>query len=175
LDFLTTAGSPDGVVDDLLARPGGLSAWLDSLGLPVPVGGITDEDLHSARRLRTAIDGVARALVGARPVDAPDVRTINVFAQRPTPVFLLRPTGRERAVVEEIDVSGSLAVIARDAVHVFADSDPGRLRECARPGCTTLFYDRSPGGRRRWCAMRGCGEIVASAAYRQRRAAKEAQ
>lgn len=76
-------------------------------------------------------------------------------------------------MVEQVDVYGSLSVIARDAIHLFAVLDPIRLREYAREACSTLFYDRSPSGRRRWCAMKGCGEIVASATYHRRRAAKE--
>jgi predicted RNA-binding Zn ribbon-like protein len=88
-------------------------------------------------------------------------------------VFLLRPSARQRVVVEQVDASGPLSVVARNAIHLFAEAEPGRLRECAREVCATLFYDRSPAGRRRWCAMKGCGEIVASASYRRRRAATD--
>jgi predicted RNA-binding Zn ribbon-like protein len=74
-------------------------------------------------------------------------------------------------VVEEVDASGSMSVVARDAIHLFTAADPSRLHECARDGCAMLFYDRSPSGRRRWCAMKGCGAMVASASYRRRRRA----
>jgi predicted RNA-binding Zn ribbon-like protein len=172
LDFLATSDLSDGHEIELLSTPERLGAWLARYGLPVPVGGLTVEDLAAAYRLRAAVDGVARSLIAGGEVSAPDVRAINTFAQRHTPVFLLRPTGRQRSVVEEIDAASSLSVVARDAIHVFADSNLDRLRECARPACSTLFYDRSPSGKRRWCAMKGCGEIVASATYRQRQAAK---
>jgi predicted RNA-binding Zn ribbon-like protein len=172
LDFVSTFDSSDDDEVELLPSPERLGDWLDSFGLPVPAGGVTVDDLDAARGLRGAVDRLARALISAQEVRPSDVRSINVVAQRHTPVFLLRPTGRQRTVVEEIDVAGSLSVIARDAIHLFADSDLDRLRECARPSCATLFYDRSPSGKRRWCAMKGCGEIVASASYRQRRAAK---
>jgi predicted RNA-binding Zn ribbon-like protein len=175
LDFLATLDASDGDGWDALTSPGALGGWLESFGLPVPAGGLTVEDLDAARTLRDAVERLARSLVADRDVLPSDVRAVNVFAQRHTPVFLLRPSGRQRTVVEEIDVAGSLSVIARDAIHVFADSDLSRLRQCARSGCETLFYDRSPSGRRRWCAMKGCGEIVASAAYRKRLAAKDAR
>ncbi|MCW2523111.1 MAG: hypothetical protein JWO63_1446 [Frankiales bacterium] len=172
LDFLATVDTSVGEAHESLATPARLGEWLDSYGLPVPAGGLTQEDLDAAKSLRAAIDRLARMLIGGQPVLPADVRAVNVFAQRHTPVFLLRPSGRQRTVVEEIDVAGSLSVIARDAIHVFADSDFDRLRECARPECQTLFYDRSPTGQRRWCAMKGCGEIVASASYRKRLAAR---
>jgi predicted RNA-binding Zn ribbon-like protein len=172
LDFLATVDSSDGHDVDLMSGPGELQDWLVSHGLPVPAGGVTEEDLTAARVLRDAVDGVARALLAGGEAAVQHVRTINTCAQHRTPVFLLRPGGRRRTVVEEIDVASSLSVLARDSIHVFADSDLSRLRECARPGCARLFVDRSPSGRRRWCAMKGCGEIVASATYRRRRAAR---
>jgi predicted RNA-binding Zn ribbon-like protein len=170
LDFLGTAEAKRRHGPDLLANAEHFQRWLEGAGLPSPAGSLSGQDLASARELRAGIDGVVRAIVATGRVSADDVQCINSFARHPTPVFLLRPGGRDRAVVEEADISSSLAVIARDAVHMLADSDLARLRECARDGCSTLFLDRSPAARRRWCAMKGCGEIVAAASYRQRRA-----
>ena len=172
LDFAATLQRCDGRTTDALDHPERLGEWLAGSGLPIPAGGLTGEDLDAAHRLRSSIDGVARALIAGADVSATHVRAINTFAQHHTPVFLLRPNARQRIAVEQVDIAGSLSVVARDAMYVFAVSDPSRLRECARETCQTLFYDRSPTGRRRWCAMKGCGEIVASASYRQRRAAK---
>jgi predicted RNA-binding Zn ribbon-like protein len=172
LDLVATNHESGNHGSDLLGDPKQLDSWLRGAGLPVPAGGLTDADVATARELRAAVEAVARALVAVADVPPADIRRINTFARHPTPVFLLRPSGRDRIVVEEVEIHGSLSVVARDAIYVFADSDPARLRECARPGCARLYYDRSPSGRRRWCAMKGCGEIVASATYRQRRAAK---
>lgn len=167
LDFVATR---EGSVDRLSA-PADLGGWLAALALPQPAGGLTGDDLAAARLLRAAIERVARRIVAGVPCEAEDVRAINASARRPTPVILLGASGRERTVVPEVDASGVLAVVARDAVHLFSAGSPARLRECARDRCSTLFYDRSPSGRRRWCAMKGCGERVASASYRQRRRA----
>jgi predicted RNA-binding Zn ribbon-like protein len=172
LDLVATSHESGNGGTDTLGDPNRLGAWLQAAGLPVPANGLIDADVEAAHGLRAAVEAVARALVSADDVPPVDIRCINTFARHPTPVYLLRPSGRDRLVVEEVEIHGALSVIARDAIYVFADSDPGRLRECARTGCARLFYDRSPSGRRRWCAMKGCGEIVASATYRQRRAAK---
>lgn len=67
----------------------------------------------------------------------------------PTGTFSMTPVGdpfdQARAAV-----AGSLA-------HFLTDHDPERLRRCASDTCRWLFVDRSPGGRRRWCDMRVCG------------------
>ncbi|GAA0435793.1 hypothetical protein Acor_55650 [Acrocarpospora corrugata] len=158
--------------DDALDSPDLLGAWLAATGLPTPAGGLTSEDLQAARRLRASVEAASRARVAGEDADADDVRCVNTFAGHRTPVFLLRPGGRQRALVEEADLLGTLSVIARDTIQLLTGANPTRLRECARAGCGRLFYDRSPAGRRRWCAMKGCGEMVAAASYRQRRAEK---
>ncbi len=175
LDF---AGTFEGRGDegvDLLSGADRLEEWLLGPELPLPIGGLTDHDLADARTLRDAIDNVARARVAGRDAATVDVRCINSFARRPTPVFLLQSGARDRIAVGEPGLDATLSVIARDAVHLFTGSDAHRLRECARIGCSTLFFDRSPSGRRRWCSMKGCGEMVASASYRKRRTAQATQ
>ncbi len=172
LDFAGTfEGNGDEGVD-LLSGTDRLEEWLLGPDLPLPIGGLTDEDLTAARTLRDAIDNVARARVAGRDAATVDVRCVNSYARRPTPVFLLESGGRRRTAVGEPGIDATLSVIARDAVHLFTGPDSHRLRECARVGCSTLFFDRSPSGRRRWCSMKGCGEMVASASYRKRRTAQ---
>jgi predicted RNA-binding Zn ribbon-like protein len=159
--------------EDRLDGSDQLEEWLAGAGLPSPVGGVTDADVASVRELRDAIGAVARAIASGGVASAEATRVVNSYARRPTPVFLLRPGARQRVVLEEVDLSASLSVVARDAVHMFSGANVSRLRECARTGCSTLFLDRSPSGLRRWCSMKGCGEIVASATYRRRRSAAE--
>jgi predicted RNA-binding Zn ribbon-like protein len=169
LDFAGTLEGQGDEVVDLLSSTDGLEEWLRVPELPLPVGGLTNEDLAAAHALRDAIDKVARSRIAGTTAATVDVRRINSFARRPTPIFLLQSGGRSRMVVGEPGIDATLSVIARDAVHLLTGSDSHRLRECARVGCSTLFFDRSPSGRRRWCSMKGCGEMVASASYRKRR------
>jgi predicted RNA-binding Zn ribbon-like protein len=172
LDLVATMLDWEGVPVDLITEPRGLAAWFTLVDLPQPAGGLTAADLDAARELRAAAHALARAALRAEAPAPDDIRCINAAARRPTPVFLLRPSGREKIVVEEYEPGSSLAVIARDLINLLAGPELDRLRECA--GCGSLFFDRSPSGRRKWCSMRRCGERVASARYRRRRAAAAA-
>lgn len=172
LDLAATLDGRDDDALDLLSTPKRLGEWLRSSGLPVPVGGLIERDLSAAKALRASVVSAARVVIADEDLSVVDVRCINSFARLPTPVFLLSSGGRSRTMIEETDAAAALSVIARDAVHVLTGADSRRLRECARHGCSTLFFDRSPSGRRRWCSMKGCGEIVASASYRRRRTAE---
>jgi predicted RNA-binding Zn ribbon-like protein len=171
LDFAATLEGRGNEVVDLLSSTERLSEWLRGPELPLPAGGLTDGDLRAARELRSAVEGAVRSVIDGRPASAAEVRCINSCARLPTPVFLLRKGAQGRAALEEADLGAVLSVIARDAIHLLATTDRRRLRECAREGCCTLFFDRSPSGRRRWCSMKGCGEMVASASYRRRQTA----
>ena len=166
LDFVSVAKELEETEDPKRS----LREWFVDRGLPEPLGGVTDEDVTDAGVLAKSISSVARDLLDNRDPSPVAVRHINVRAEHPTPVFFLRGNGRRRQARGEIDARASWSVIARDAVHLFSSSDLLRLRLCGRPQCGVIFYDRSPAGRRRWCAMRGCGERVAAAAYRARQA-----
>ena len=61
------------------------------------------------------------------------------------------------------------AAIASSFAHFVADDAPDRLRVCANDGCRDVFVDRSPGGKRRWCDMRTCGNQAKVARHRARR------
>jgi hypothetical protein len=175
LDFAGTLEVRGDQVVELLSSIDRLEEWLQGPELPLPIGGLTDEDLTAAHLLRDGINRVARAVVAKNDVSAEDVRCINSFARRPTPVFLLESGARSRMAIGESGIDAVLSVIARDAVHLLTSADSDRLRECARDGCSTLFFDRSPSGVRRWCSMKGCGEMVASASYRKRRTREAVQ
>ena len=168
LDLVATAEEWDDGRVDLLQSPGLVAEWLAGPGLPIPVGGVTDDDLNQVRELRDAVDAIARALIGGVAPSADTVSRLNRAANRPTPVFFLDQTATTLVPVPVADLSATLSAVARDAAHLFAGTDRQRLRECERAGCRRLFCDRSPSGKRRWCAMKGCGELVASAAYRRR-------
>jgi predicted RNA-binding Zn ribbon-like protein len=60
------------------------------------------------------------------------------------------------------------AAVAGSLAHYLADHDLHRLRRCASDTCRWLFVDRSPGGRRRWCDMRVCGNRSKVRRHRQR-------
>jgi predicted RNA-binding Zn ribbon-like protein len=170
LDLVATVHDWPARQVELIQDLDALAHWFDLVELPTPVGGLTEQDLADTRALRAAVNDIARALLARHAPEVPVVRRVNGFAKAATPVFLMGASARDRVAVAEVDARAALAVIARDAVHLFTGPDLDRMRACE--GCGSMFYDRSPSGRRRWCSMRRCGERVASASYRARRSGR---
>jgi predicted RNA-binding Zn ribbon-like protein len=60
--------------------------------------------------------------------------------------------------------------VARSAVELLVEGDPGRVKQCPGPdgGCGWLFYDVSKNRSRHWCSMEGCGSQAKMQRYRKR-------
>jgi predicted RNA-binding Zn ribbon-like protein len=69
-------------------------------------------------------------------------------------------------------VDNALATLARETVEIVGGEEAALLRECARPGCTQVYLDRSRGRRREWCAMKTCGNRVKASKFRERHRAE---
>lgn len=152
---------------ELLVEPDDLVEWVRVA--VAPTSARADAALLTeAVRLREAIHAAAHAAVAGRTVPDPARRLVNRWAARPGPTRRLGPDGRARVVLPpEAPVAAALAAVAADAVDLLATRD-GRLRVCAGPGCSLLFHDASPPGRRRWCAAERCGNRVNLRAHRDR-------
>jgi predicted RNA-binding Zn ribbon-like protein len=61
-----------------------------------------------------------------------------------------------------------LALLARDAVDLFASPLASRIRVCAAPDCGLLYLDQSRTGSRLWCSMQRCGTRAKVRAHRER-------
>ncbi|WP_407317952.1 ABATE domain-containing protein [Isoptericola halotolerans] len=166
LDLVGTVLSREDQRLDLLGEPGDLERWIARCE-PLPDRVTVDEtSFAAALSLREAVHRLALDRVRGRSFDPRALGGVNAAAAGPAPAVTLGDDGIRR----EGDLRAVLAQIARGAVDVLGD--PGaRLKECARPGCTRLFLDRSRGARRTWCGMDGCGNRVKAAAYRARRRA----
>ena len=127
---------------------------------------VTPADLGRARALREAVFGVVSALIEGRPPAPADVAALNAAAARRGPVVRLEEDGR---LTRSGDVAAVLSVIATDCLDLCVSPDRHVLRWCDDERCTRPFVDRSRGGRRRWCGMKGCGDRAKAAAYRERR------
>ena len=53
--------------------------------------------------------------------------------------------------------------------HLLNHSDMSRLKKCANPDCSYLFYDVSTNLSRRWCFSNVCGNMMHVRAFRARR------
>lgn len=153
---------------ELLATPGDLCRWLETVGLPAPRRA-GDADLVAAIALREAIYRAAAAVIDGQPIRSSDRIAVNEPAALAPPAPLLGTDGTRRLVAPAgREVTSSLSAVARDAVELLSAGD-GRLRRCAGPQCSLLFHDGSRPGSRRWCDTARCGNRVNTMAYRQRR------
>jgi predicted RNA-binding Zn ribbon-like protein len=166
LDFLATIAERGTTDEEKLETGADLARWATESGLTQDVLVVADGELAAAVELREA----AYRLLGARidataPTDA-DRELVNAAARRPPPAPQL---GADRTLTRSGTLEAVLAALARDCVELAAGPEGDLLRRCDDPKCTRLFLDRSRGGRRRWCDMKGCGDRAKAAAYRRRR------
>lgn len=57
-----------------------------------------------------------------------------------------------------------------ESLHSFLhDLELSRLRKCANPNCSHLFYDVSKNNKRQWCSMNSCGNIMKARAFYARK------
>ncbi len=69
-----------------------------------------------------------------------------------TDVDLFEPGKFELKQINTNSINALLALLALDAIFKLPRN---RIRAC--PRCGWLFFDRSKGGRRKWCDMKACG------------------
>lgn len=171
LDFVATFGDRHREGVERLRQPTDLDRWLRATGLPTSTPAC-DQDLEDARRLREAINRLARASMQGKPGDATDIHELNNWASgsQLAPQLDRRFHRHWRAPSA---ISGALALIAREAVELLTGPERELIRECAAaPACSLLYLDRSRGRRRRWCEMERCGARAKMADYRDRQGAR---
>jgi len=122
-------------------------------------------DLEDALVLREAIYTLVRARIVGDTYGDEALEIVNGTALAPSAPPQLRESGRK----VEATAAQALSWLARRAIDIVGGSDAEFLKECARPGCTQVYIDRSRGSRREWCAMDSCGNTMKAAAYRARK------
>lgn len=162
---------------DLAAEPrdaaAALGAWMRERRLirSAPPASRLAGELESFAELRDVVRAVVtRVADGGQPSEA-QVRSLNRVLRDGVHHHVLRRDADGAAftvsqVGDELDQAR--AAVAGSLAHYLADHDRERLRVCASDTCRWLFVDRSPGGRRRWCDMRVCGNRAKVARHRAR-------
>jgi predicted RNA-binding Zn ribbon-like protein len=139
-------------VDDPFAASAPAQALLEPLvpGLVVKV-----EDLPDLRALAHEVSAIATALTGEAALPAPT--ELNRLARR-------SPGWRELVVVDRAlrsqtrwGDSPAASQVARLVIDELGRLDPARLKMCARPECTLLFYDSTRPNSQRWHLQETCG------------------
>ncbi len=96
-----------------MSGTGRLEEWLLGPDLPLPIGGLTNQDLAAARTFRDAIDNVARA----------------------------RVAGRDAAAVEP-GLDATLSVIARDALRPRGYAVGASMKGCGEMVASASYRPR---------------------------------
>lgn len=152
--------------EELLGSAADLERWFaESPDLPADLTADA-ASLRIALNLREAVYRLAHNRLEAAPFDPDDLAVVNTLAAQPG----LRVELRADGVARFGDARAALADIARSAVEALADIETP-MKECGRPTCTRIYFDRSRGARRTWCGMDECGNRVKAAAYRARKRA----
>ena len=125
---------------------------------------IEEHELPAVRTLQRAVVAVVDALIdgGEPPVDA--LTTPAVCALEAEPDGKLRTTVRPRR-------PSAPATLVIAAIRELSDLDPARLRRCARPECSLVFYDVTRSGTQRWHAESPCGLRERQRRHRARQSA----
>lgn len=168
LDFIATVGDRDHLHFDRWRGSPDFGLWCVAAGLLSDPIAVTPAALDRARRLREALYRLVQAALAQDSADAADLALLNDWARKPPLAPQLTALGMARRWDAETPYDAVLATVARDAIDLLSGSMMKRVRQCADDHCSVLFVDMSRPGKRRWCAMNGCGNKVKKAAYRKR-------
>jgi predicted RNA-binding Zn ribbon-like protein len=171
LNLVATLGQRHSTPVERIPDPAALARWFVAAGLVSTAPPVNEAHLVQARQLREAISSLVRLVMSDRPVRGEPLAIVNGHAARPDlPPQLGVEDGRSVVTTAAgADVPSALAAIARDAVRLLGGPQATRIKECEHPDCSLLFVDETQSGRRRWCSMGRCGNLVKTAGYRARR------
>ena len=118
-------------------------------------------------RLATVVSNLADAIV-AQHVPLP-VGKLNALAHAATsfPRLVADPTRLALKLERRESPTDPIAALAARVVTELVAADLTRIKECARDGCTLVFYDDTRSRTRRWHAEAPCGRLERQRRHRQ--------
>lgn len=157
---------------DLLGTEPGVDAWLDAARLDVPAGARRSASLRRLIALRDELRRLFETLGQGAPLGQDAIGQVNQLLDLLRIRVRVVPTDGAVALVQEIDASavGPAGLVAHDFAQFVCDYEPARLKHCANPACSMVFYDQGKNAKRRWCTMSVCGNRDKVARFRARRA-----
>ncbi|WP_411099336.1 CGNR zinc finger domain-containing protein [Streptomyces sp. x-45] len=125
--------------------------------------GLAEDDLPAARELRESLRATLLAHAG-HPPHRPVTPLGELLAAAPL-VVAVDPADGAAALVPAR--GGTLtARVAAAVAEALVDGTWTRFKACEAADCHWAYYDRSPGGRGRWCSMQVCGARAKMRRYR---------
>lgn len=148
-------------------QPSDLADWFAAS--PLQLGGIQISlaEFNQALLLREAIWRVAESILHKETPSTANIDLINQIAAKPDLPPQLVSEDLKKVWHSTITATAALSTIARDAIDLFSGELRSRIRECENPKCRLMFVDASRPGKRRWCLMKRCGNMIKTSRYRQ--------
>ena len=157
--------APVALPHDALADAASASALLESF-----IGHSVDaRELAGLRAVQRAVVAIVDALIDG---SQPPLEAVNALAAREPAVYGLerQPDGKLCATLRPKRASAAATLLVA-IVQELGQLEPSRLRRCARPECTLVFYDVTRSATQRWHAERPCGLRERQRRHRARPAA----
>lgn len=162
-DHLGSGRSVDRVDDDAWQR------WfLDRHRLDAARTPVSEGELAALR------DCLRRVLKRWSSHDAParrDVQMLDRLICRVAVRHRVSLEGSRLALVAEPlqrDFAWVLAEVAASVIELMRVGEPDRLRECANPACSWIFYDETANRSKRYCSPTPCASLLRVRRHRQR-------
>ena len=128
--------------------------------------------VRDAVRLREAIHALFLVLIRGGAIHGAELELLNHWLQRAGKQqgLVHAKSGFARDWVDREALERMLWPVAESAALLLTLGPDDRIRECPVPdgGCGWLFLDSSKNGRRRWCNMKTCGNVVKARRHRAR-------
>jgi len=182
LDFLNTAFAPDGLEIEVIGDGHALLDWLVGAQLLARV----QADALLARSGAKALDVTAAKVRKLREQArawlehwrvAPDrtyrteIAMLNEVIAKGIWRHHLFSGVKGPQVVEQLEIEDAealLPLLAWQIAALVTQEQAWLVKECAGPGCTLWFLDRTKAHRRRFCSATACGNRAKVAAFRER-------
>lgn len=168
LDLLNTVVANNGSAHDLIAQAEGVAAWLD--GADLAASSVTADGLR-IRKMRELLRSTVDMMRRGDPLPKRLVAEINRhLGDIRFSLHLVENKGELRLETRRTHgQSGAAGFVAEDFARFACDHEPARLKHCANPECTMVFYDTGKNNARRWCTMSICGNRDKVARFRSRK------
>jgi predicted RNA-binding Zn ribbon-like protein len=155
-----------GEVYECLEMPRWRDWFFDQAGIAVEQP-LTPRALSELRRVRAILRDLLEER--ARP-DRDALAWINAHLAASPVTWQLRRVGGDvrLEMTRPGDWSALIATVLTSYGHLLETGRLDRVRRCANPHCTWLFYDESRNASRRWCDPHVCGNLHGVRAHRER-------
>lgn len=170
IDLLNTTPALDGHIHDLIADKALLTRWMELAGIDAKRG-LSDCEHESVLELRTLLRQAFDLMAAGKTIPGHVADAINAIFAKATITRKLDVEADPPRLVElqQPSVAEAATSIATDFARFATEYKPGRMRHCANPDCTMVFYDHGKNNRRRWCTMTICGNRDKVANFRARK------